>query len=191
MSKTCPVNGDKPCRCDRNNKVLIEPDARTTMRKLWTDHATYNKFAINAIVDGTADKDAVVDRVMQNTVDIGNDFGQYLGKENGKIFTTLLKQHEELAADTIKKIVNGNNNELNDAISKFMQNGDDVANFLGKLLPQDKESLRKEFIQHVKYVIKVGTLRHEKKFKEEIVQYDAFYNHMMMLSDLIYCATNK
>jgi hypothetical protein len=45
---------------------------RADMRKLWEDHVTWTRVYIISVANGTADKDATAQRLLQNQVDIGN-----------------------------------------------------------------------------------------------------------------------
>ena len=70
------------------------------MRKLWEDHITYTRnviisFELNEPAAGVVlpDLNTVVDRLMQNQVDIGNAIKPYYGEEAGNQLTKLLHEH--------------------------------------------------------------------------------------------------
>lgn len=184
---TCKINGDPKCRCGTEMNPVVLPDPKETMRKLWTDHAVTNLLAIHGIIDGTDDVDAVVRRIGENKIDLGNELAKYAGQLNGDQFADLIGQHEDLAADALKKLKAGSP-DYNAAAQKFFQQGDQVSAFLSGLYPKQRDRFYQEFREHVQFIIKLATLRKQRNFDEELKQYDAFFNHMMMFSDLLYCS---
>ena len=69
------------------------------MRKLWEDHITYTRnviisFELNEPDAGAVlpDLQTVVDRLLQNQVDIGNAIKPFYGEDAGNQLTALLKE---------------------------------------------------------------------------------------------------
>src|SRR5690242_17471909 len=75
-------------------RAAISPlDFQNAMRKLWEDHITWTRLAIIAILDDRPEKDATVQRLLQNQVDIGNAVKPFYGEAAGNQLTALLHEH--------------------------------------------------------------------------------------------------
>lgn len=60
---------------------------RTSMRRLWADHAIWTRQCIVAAVAGTADAEHAAARLLKNQEDIGNAIVPYYGEEAGAALT--------------------------------------------------------------------------------------------------------
>lgn len=158
------------------------------LRRLFTDHAVYTKFFIESSLEESPDVKAVTARLLANQDDIGEYVGRVIGKTKGARLTKLLKEHILRAADCVSELKEGE--DLKDAIAALMENAEDVGQFLHALNPE-KLPLRKvtdEFKRHNKYVLDIAVAHHSRKYATEIRQYDAYYNHMLMFSDMLHAA---
>jgi hypothetical protein len=193
----CVVTGEYFCKCDRDNDhVGIIVTRQGTMRKLWTDHAVYIKFTTGAIIscsNGGENNsiEAIVPRLMHNQEDIGIEVAKYVGKDNGDKLTELLKVHIGLVVETMKKIKANDEEQTTTAIDNLLINGDQVADHIASFTGYDGEFLRYEFKKHNIYIVEMTLLRYIGKHTQEYEKYDSYYNHMLMLSDIIYSGINK
>lgn len=176
----CLLTGNNVCLCTLKEKL----------RKLFTEHAVYTKFYITSASSNLPDLSFITARLLQNQTDIGNAVKPIIGDENGNKLTQLLKEHILAAANAIStvKLQSG----TKDAINKVLANSKLVAEFLSKLSPKlNYDVVLKEFNQHNQYVIDITILHFEGKYEQEIKMYDAYYNHMLMFSDLLNSALSK
>lgn len=184
----CPITGSKTCRCDKQiqNNNIEKPDLKDLLRKLFTDHAVYTKFFINSSVSNLPDLSDVTTRLFENQDEIGNNLGTVVGKENGLQLAKLLREHIECAANAIGLAVKGK--DLTEAKNKIFANSAKVAEFISSVnptyLPYGK--VHEHFDQHNKFVLEMTILRLNKNYKEEIITYDKYYNHILMFSDMLY-----
>ncbi len=184
----CGVTGEVNCKCDHKSghKTAMQVDLKATMRILWTAHAVYTKFVINGLVDGSGDVDVNAARVLQNQKDIGDQLKPIIGEGNGVELTRLLQTHIKLAKTVATDAVN-NSSQLNNDINKFLNNGDEISEFLERLNPKKLpfDAVSEMFLHHNQQVIDMTTLRIKGQHKEEQRLYDAYFNHMMEMSDAI------
>lgn len=190
--QNCPITGEIRCKCLYENNVNItnyQTDLKSTLRKLFTDHAVYTKFVINAVVDGTNDVNILAKRVLQNQVDIGDQLKPYIGVEAGDQLTYLLQTHIKLAKTVIENATK-NSRTLQNNIIKLFLNGDEISAFLNSLNPEKIPYLMMQnmFREHNQQVIDMTTLRLHRHHKKEQMLFDHYLNHMLHMSDDIYYA---
>lgn len=189
----CPVTGESKCKCLRPACISYPPDMKCTLRKLFTDHASYDKFIINSVLDGIGDDIYLVGRLKSNADDIGNYLSPFIGVQNGNNLSQLFREHIDGAGDTVKAVKSRNPQALELTANNLYRQGDSLALFLSNLIPNklSYEIVKNEFRQHNQYMIELMVLRNSRRTVDEIRTYDAYYNHMLMFSDLIYYALNK
>ena len=185
----CRITGEKYCKCQNKMDSIdaLQVDIKATMRKLFTDHAVYTKFVINGIVDGSNDVQALLLRLLQNQSDIGDQLAPIIGKENGKILTELLQEHIEFAGEVIMQAKAGNDDRI--ATKRLFANSRAIASFLSSL--SDKlpfSEFKSMFDQHNQFVIDMTVSRLQQDYETEIVQFDAYYNAILEMSDSIVSA---
>ncbi len=191
----CPITNEINCKCSGENIGVsaLKVDLKAALRKLFTDHAVYTKFFIESNLNNSSDLNAITQRLLLNQSDIGDYIGSILGSENGNKLTELLKDHIMKAAETVSSLKTNNSDKINDAVKKLFENSEQVANFLNSLNPE-KLSLNvvsEQFHHHNQYVIDIATLHYKKQYDNEIKKYDAYYNHMLAFSDMLFNALSQ
>ena len=106
------------------------------MRKLWEDHITWTRLVIVSIVNGLADTNATVTRLFQNQVDIGNAIKPFYGDQAGNQLTSLLHDHIAIAAEILIDAKKGDTSAMNDAITRWYANANDIAGLLFNANPK-------------------------------------------------------
>ena len=187
----CPVTGETKCKCIDKKPLVsaLQIDLKSALRKLFTDHGVYTKFVSNAIVD-KEEVGALVKRLFQNQIDIGNQLKPVIGKEKGAQLSKLLLQHIELASEVIKAAVKNDKTLLNNNTKKLFVNSKYVAEFLSSLNPVKLplDDTKKMFDMHNQFVIDMTVARISKQYEKEIQLYDAYYNELLEMSDSIFNA---
>lgn len=192
MIKVCPIIGSPICKCSSESETPIislgagaEPNIKSLLRKLFTDHAVYTKFYIESVLHDLPDSQSISVHLMANQEEIGMNVGYFVGNEKGVKLSDLLKQHIVAAGTAV--VAAKNNKNLTEAKQKLFNNSRDVAKFLSDLNPVKIpfSVMKEQFDQHNNFVLKMVVLHLAKKYSEEIKIYDQYYNHMMMMSDLL------
>lgn len=164
----------------------MEVDLKATMRKLWTDHGVYTKFVINSIVDGNGDTSALLPRLMANQEDIGNQLKPVVGDEASNRLVLALKEHIRLAGEVIKSArLGGRLLAINTDL--LFTNSRDVSQAISNLNP-DRLPLQfvlAMFDEHNQFVIDMTVARIRGEHKREFELYDAYYNELLEMSDMI------
>ena len=187
----CPITGEPKCRCGeakKHKESLVSP--KETLRKLFTDHAVYTKFYIESALQNSPDVKSISSRLLKNQEDIGNYVGTFVGKVKGSRLAKLLKDHIIRATVCIAKLKEKDTTGLNQAVKDLMENAEQVGHFLHSLSPEKLllKTVTDEFKKHNKYVLNIAVAHSKAKYTEEVKQYDAYYNHMLMFSDMLYSA---
>jgi len=176
--------------------ALVSPDAksaenkqcalREAMRKLWTDHVVWTRDYIVAAVAGAPDAQAASVRLLKNQEDIGNAVAGYYGAAAGSKLTALLKQHILIAVDLINAAKANDQAKFNDINSKWKQNGQEIADFLSAANPNWPQAAMREMMsKHLTTTTAEVTARLNKKYDEDVQDYDAVYAHILMMADAL------
>lgn len=189
----CARTGEQNCKCLPQRKLPdvhpLKVDLKSVMRKLFTDHAVYTAFVLKSIVSGLDDTSVFVPRLLQNQKEIGNGLKPIIGEEKGNTLTKLLTEHINLAAEVIKA---GTKKDPSFQVkeNKLFENSDRVAAFLTSLNPAKLpySSTQHMFHTHNEFVVQMAVARIKKDYKSEQQLYDAYYNEMLEMSDMIYNA---
>jgi hypothetical protein len=172
---------------DHSDLSLTEIDLKSTIRKLFTDHAVYTSFVLKSIVDHhDADTKVLLPRLLQNQKDIGDQLKPFIGSSKGNKLTKVLTEHIQLAGAVIKDATY-NNPQLEQDKKKLFKNSDDVAMVLTSFNPDmlPYEDTQMMFKIHNEFVIDQTLARLSKDYQQEQKLYDAYYNEILLMSDLI------
>lgn len=167
-------------------------DIKQNLRKLFTEHAVYTKFVITDIIENLGNTTADVNRLIKNQQDIGIFVSPIVGNDNGKKLADLLTTHINLAADCIKSLKMGKGMYSDNNVKKLFANSKQVSAFLSNLNPIkiSLDIITKEFAMHNQQVLDIGKAQYNKKYEDVVILYDNYYEHMLMMSDLIYTGLN-
>lgn len=190
MNKHCPVTGEINCKCGKKQLKVpsLRVDLKSSLRKLFTDHAVYTKFVINSIVDNTNDLTVVLNRLLENQKDIGNQIRDIIGNESANELIRLLTIHIKLAGEVIKASkMKESHKLLQSKVNILFENGDQIADLLNSLneekLPY--ETVRDMFHIHNQFIIDMTIERLHGNYLNEQRSYDAYYNEILEMSDAI------
>jgi hypothetical protein len=158
------------------------------MRALWEIHGTYTERAIVDAVGGNPETNAVVARLLQNQVDIGNAVKPYYGKAGGNALTKLLKTHINRAVATVLAAKSGNAAATQAATAAFYANGNQVASFLHKANPKfwSLAAMRTMMRVHLNQVVALAVDQIEGKYGAAIKLYDVYIHHILVgMADML------
>jgi hypothetical protein len=158
------------------------------MRALWEIHGTYTERAIVDAVAGNPETNAVVARLLQNQVDIGNAVKPYYGKAGGAALTKLLKKHINTAVVTVLAAKSGNAVATKKAIAAFYANGNQVASFLHKANPKfwSLGAMQSMMRVHLNQVIALAVDQIKGHYGAAIKLYDKYIQHILVgMADML------
>ena len=192
MEGPCKITGTLKCRCgfDRPSLTVVENDLKTTLTKLFTDHAVYTVFVIRSMIDGDEDAAVQTERLLENQVEIGENLAPYVGEVNGKAITQLLTEHIKLAAGVVTAAKSGNANAVEEAKAKLFENSDQVAAAFtlatdGRLPLEVSQQMWR---LHNELVVQMAVHRLSKEWKLEQEIYDVYYNEILAMIKAIYAS---
>jgi hypothetical protein len=164
------------------------------MRKLWEDHITYTRNVIisfelnerNAKVV-LPDLSTVVDRLLQNQVDIGNAIKPYYGTDAGDQLTALLKEHINGAAKVLTALKTNDQAALQTAIEAWYANAHDIAVFLNGANPDnwplaDMDQMMKD---HLDATTAEAVARHQENWSGDVTAYDEVHAQALTMADML------
>jgi hypothetical protein len=158
------------------------------MRALWEIHGTYTERAIVDAVSGNPDTNAVVARLLQNQVDIGNAVKPYYGNAGGNALTKLLKTHINTAVATVLAAKSGDAAATKKAAGAFYANGKQVASFLHKANPEfwPLPAMQTMMRVHLNQVFALAVDQIKGRYGPAINLYDTYIHHILFgMADML------
>lgn len=162
-------------------------DFQKTMRKLWSDHIWYTFVVVNSFFHNPDQVPAVMDRLVENQKAIGKIVVPFYGKDAGDKLGDLLIEHIKLAVPVLEAAKDGDSTALKSAKKDWFKNAAEIADLLGNvnienwLIDQIKSILE----MHIKQTIGYSTALMKNNFQKAIKEYDAAFEHMMHLADIM------
>lgn len=135
MDLYCPITGEINCKCNKNQNMIssLKVDLKATLRKLFTDRAVYIKFLLDSIIDEVNNSNIILDRLLNNQNDIGNQIRNIIGDYNADELIRLLYQNIKLIEDIILLDKNNNMDDILNKRNDLFDNGDEISHFLDNL----------------------------------------------------------
>ena len=157
------------------------------MRALWQAHGTWTERAIVDFVGGLPDTDLVVQRLLQNQVDIGNAVKPYYGRKAGNQLTALLKAHINDAVAVLVAAKSGDANATATAKATFYANGNEVASFLHAANPAhwSMHEMKTMMRVHLNQVIALAVDQLEGNYKAAIAEYNVYISHILDMAEML------
>jgi hypothetical protein len=164
------------------------------MRKLWEDHITYTRnviisFELNEPNPSTVlpDLGTVVNRLLQNQVDIGDAIKPYYGDAAGDQLTALLQEHISGAARVLTALKSGDQSGLQTALGAWYANAHDIAVFLSNANPAnwplaEMDQMMKD---HLDTTTQEALARHDASWSEDVAAYDKVHEVALEMADML------
>jgi len=164
------------------------------MRKLWEDHITYTRNVIISFelddpnpAHVLPDLGTVVDRLLQNQVDIGDAIKPYYGEDAGNQLTALLKEHITGAAQVLTALKTNDQAGLQAAIAAWYANAHEIAVFLSSANPRqwsldDMDQMMKD---HLDATTAEAVARHHADWNADVAAYDNVHQQILEMADML------
>jgi hypothetical protein len=163
-------------------KVKLKED----MRRLWTDHVVWTRSYIVSAIEGLADQQKVLERLLRNQQDIGDAIKPYSGEKAGNKLAELLREHILLAGKVLDAAKAGNQADLEKYNKEWHRNADDIAKFLSSVNPYWSEKVIKDMMyEHLQLIIDDVTARLKKDWDAETIAFDKGVDHMVEFADML------
>jgi hypothetical protein len=178
-----------PVRTAEAKAKVDAQEFHDAMRKLWEDHITWTRLVIVGVLGDlpAADVDASVQRLLQNQVDIGNAIKPFYGEEAGGQLTALLTDHILIAAEILQAAEDNDTAVLNDAIARWYENADDIAEFLNAANPENwpLEEMRAMMREHLDLTLKEAVSYLEGNYVASVDFYDLIHLQALEMADML------
>jgi hypothetical protein len=156
------------------------------MQKLWIEHAWWTREVIVSMLADLEDQKDVLERLLQNQVDIGNLIKPYYGDEAGNKLIELLKEHIVIAVGIIDSAKKGDQGKVDKLNKDWKRNADDIVTFLTKANPNwSKQELTDMFYRQLEFTTDKVTDRLQKDWKADIKTADLNETHLIHMGDML------
>ncbi len=157
------------------------------MRKLWEDHITWTRLVIVSIANGLPDTQTTVARLLQNQVDIGNAIKQFYGDSAGNQLTSLLHDHITIAAEILTDAKSGDSTALNDALSRWYSNANQIAAFLNAANPKSWPiaTMQQMMKTHLDLTLKEAVAYLKADYQGSIDAYEQVHLEILQMADTL------
>jgi hypothetical protein len=178
------VDHDHPSATPRNAAQVAFHDA---MRKLWEDHVTWTRLAIVTFAAGYDGFAATAERLLQNQVDIGDAIKPFYGDAAGEQLTALLKDHIAIAVEILQAAKAGDTDAVEDAITRWYENANDIADFLSAANPKfwPNDMMRAAMKTHLDQTLAEATHELNRDFAASVGDYEEAHLHILAMADVL------
>lgn len=186
MSPSINVHAEKgdPSEETCINEAVIK--LKYVMQKLWIEHAWWTRSVIVSHVGGLEDKDKVLERLLQNQVDLGNIIKPYYGEKAGTKLTKLLKEHILIAVKIIDAAKKNEQTIVDQLNKEWYRNADQIVAFLSVANPNwSKKDLTEIFYAHLKLTTDGVVARLQKDWDRDISTADRNETHLIHMGDFL------
>jgi hypothetical protein len=157
------------------------------MRKLWEDHITWTRLVIISVLNGLPDTQTTVARLLQNQADIGNAIKPFYGDTAGNQLATLLHDHITIAAEILTAAKAADNNALNDALSRWYINANQIAAFLNAANPKNWPlvTMQQMMKTHLDLTLKEAVTYLKADYQGSIDAYEQVHLEILQMADML------
>jgi hypothetical protein len=164
------------------------------VRKLWEDHITYTRnviisFELNDPTPGAVlpDLNTVIDRLLQNQVDIGNAIKPFYGEAAGNQLTALLEEHITGAATVLTVLKANNQPALQTALAAWYANAHQIAVFLSNANPKEwpLAEMDQMMKDHLDATTAEAVARHDANWSADVAAYDNVHAQILEMADML------
>ena len=157
------------------------------MRKLWEDHVTWTRLAIVDVASGAPDTGPTVQRLLQNQVDIGNAVKPFYGEAAGNQLTALLTTHIVLAANILVDAKAGDTAGVNENVTAWYANANDIAAFLHSANPKNwpLDDMRSMMSTHLNLTLQEGVAQLTGDYATSISTYEQVHLEILQMADML------
>jgi acyl-coenzyme A synthetase/AMP-(fatty) acid ligase len=180
-----PLSADAQGKADGG--VVSRKLFENSMRKLWEDHVTWTRLFIVSASSDLPDKEATLNRLLENQVDIGNAVKPFYGDAAGDRLTALLKDHIAVAGEVLSAAKGGQTARLEDATKRWYANANEIADFLSHANPKawpadDARAMMKEHLD----LTTAEVVAHLKgQWKDDVAAYDKVHEAILRMADML------
>ena len=166
---------------------LDRDDYHDAMRKLWGEHVSWTRLYIVSAVAGLPDVQPTAERLLRNQTDIGDAIKPFYGEGAGDSLTALLRPHILIAAEVVDAAIAGDTGRLQDALARWYENSDEIADFLSVANPDNwpREALRAEMRHHLDLTLLEAQARLRGDWTADIAAYDTVRAHILGMADVL------
>jgi hypothetical protein len=156
------------------------------MRKLWSDHVFWTRLYIIEAAAGAPSLQNTTNRLLQNQADIGNAIVPYYGAGAGSQLTSLLRQHNLIAADLVTAAKAGDQAKVADADRRWHANASDIATFLSGANPNwPKATVLGMLNQHLALTTQEATAQLQGRWAESASSFDSIFTQILGMADAL------
>ncbi|HVB43703.1 MAG TPA: hypothetical protein VNF47_13500 [Streptosporangiaceae bacterium] len=157
------------------------------MRKLWEDHVTWTRLAIVTFAAGSAGFNASATRLLQNQIDIGNEFAQFYGTTDGQKLASLLTSHIMIAVQILQDAKSGDTTALATDEASWYDNANQIADFLSSLNPRfwPDDVMREAMKEHLDQTLAEAQDELSGNYSASVTDYEAIHLHILAMADLL------
>jgi hypothetical protein len=157
------------------------------MARLWEDHVVWTRMVIVSAIAGSPDLDAATQRLLSNQDDIGDAIVPYFGVEAGATLAELLREHIVVAATILRAAKAGDDDGLNEALTGWYVNGDEIADFLHRAKPRSWPlgHMQAMMREHLDLTLTEATARLTEDWAADVAAYDRVHDAILLMADML------
>jgi hypothetical protein len=156
------------------------------LRSLWEQHVFWTRLTVNSIVGRLPDEAPTAARLLRNADDFGAALAPLYGPATANAFADLLRTHLTIAAELVTALRDGRDEAAADANTRWFQNADDIARFLGRINPCFSESeWRRMMREHLRLLREEIDERLKGDYERNVAISDAIQRQALEMADMM------
>ncbi len=155
-----------------------------SLRSLWEQHIFWTRLTVNSIVDGLADTEATMARLLRNPKDFAAVLEQVYGAAAASRFEKLLTEHLTIAAELVTALRNNQAQAAEDAKKRWYENADAIAVFLASINPFWSEAEWQHMMhEHLDLLSQEVAYRLNRDYDKNVAISDEIQKQALMMAD--------
>jgi hypothetical protein len=157
------------------------------MRKLWEDHIIWTRGFIVSVAHDLPDAGVTAGRLLENQTHIGDALKPFYGESAGNDLTELLRTHILIAAEILTAAKAGDGDAAAEAIGRWYENGDDIADFLSALNRRNwpRDEMRMMMAEHLDTTLAEAVSRLSGDYAQDIADFEVVHHHILAMADML------
>jgi hypothetical protein len=152
-----------------------------TWLKLWEDHIVWTRMVIIGIIDSVPGIEQAKARLLKNYEDMEDSLRPYYGDEADKL-GDMIEDHLLIAVEILEAAKAGDTAKLNDAVTRWYANGDEIATQMNSMNPRfwQLDMAKKMWKDHLDATLAEATARLQADYAADVQAYEVV--HLLALS---------
>lgn len=163
-----------------------EQNLNNYIRLLWLQHVYWTRMAFESMIFNLPNAVEVSNRLMQNPGAFESALQTFYDDEEAAEFAQLLSEHLTIAGELVMALQAGDEEATDAAYSRWMENADNIAEFLASINPNwSEDEWQKKLESHLEMTKMEATDMLSQNYEDSISTFDDIEQEALEMADLM------